>query len=194
MVVARSRQVALSSMVGVSQRLAQVAATLVTMPLVLHALGIEGFGIWGAAASMAWMTATVDFGISNALLTGVARAMAGRDFDGVRAEVSAALTVAAGLTLVVLGLAVPAVFLLASPADKTGLSHRRSGDGAQHPRQSGGGNLDGLAEGLHRLGLGGSPDRADRRRLLRLGPFHPRRASLCRSDLRRAAADQLRPA
>ena len=116
MVGARSRQVALSSTVGVVQRLVQVAATLVTMPLILHALGIEGFGIWGAAASIAWMTATVDFGVGNALLTGVARAMAGRDLDGARAAVSAALTVAAGLALAVLVLAAPAIFLLASPA------------------------------------------------------------------------------
>ena len=118
MVAARSRQVALSSTVGVVQRLAQVAATLITMPLVLHALGIEGFGIWGAAASIAWMTATVDFGVGNALLTGVARAMAGRDLEAARAEVSAALTVAAGLAVAVLALAVPAVFLLASPTAK----------------------------------------------------------------------------
>ena len=70
--VAASRQVALSSSVGIVQRLAQFAATLITIPLVLHALGIEGLAIWGAR-SIAWMTATIDFGVGSALLTGVAR-------------------------------------------------------------------------------------------------------------------------
>jgi O-antigen/teichoic acid export membrane protein len=101
--MSRGRLILLSSSVGIVQRFAQIVATLVTMPLVLHALGLEGFGIWGAAASLAWMTATVDLGIGYATLTAVARAMAAGDIVEARAQVTASLYVA--LLLASVGLA-----------------------------------------------------------------------------------------
>src|ERR1035441_355889 len=39
----RGRQAAFSSFAGVAQRLLQIAGTLIVMPMVLHAVGSEGF-------------------------------------------------------------------------------------------------------------------------------------------------------
>lgn len=113
----RGRLVVLSSTVGIVQRVVQILGTLVTMPLVLHALGTDGFGLWGAAASLAWMVATVDFGIGFALLTAVARAIARGDPAEARAEVGAALQLAVLLAALVLALAVPVIRWEAPPAE-----------------------------------------------------------------------------
>ena len=102
----RSRRLVVSSTVGILQRTVQIVGTLITMPLVLHALGQQAFGIWGAATSLAWMTATIDFGLGNSLLTEVARAVARQDTDEARRQITAALYLAVALALVVLGIAV----------------------------------------------------------------------------------------
>ena len=73
----RGRQAAFSSFAGVAQRLLQIAGTLIVMPMVLLAVGSEGFGVWAVAASFFWMTVVVDFGVGQALLTSVAQHIAG---------------------------------------------------------------------------------------------------------------------
>lgn len=102
MTAVRSRRLIVSSTVGILQRTAQILGTLITMPLVLHALGAQAFGIWGAATSLAWMVATVDLGIGNSLLTEVARAMARQDSEEAGRQLTAALYLAATLGVVVL--------------------------------------------------------------------------------------------
>ena len=109
----RTRRAAVSSVAGALQRLLQIAGTLIVMPLVLHAVGREQFGIWAAAASFAWMTVVVDFGVGQALLTRVARAGARGDVAGMRADFGAALGLSAGLSLLA---AVAALALLPSVA------------------------------------------------------------------------------
>jgi len=113
----RSRLAALSSAVGIVQRLVQILGTLATMPMVLHALGTDGFGLWGAAVSLAWVTGTVDFGIGAALLTAVARAMGRNDLSEARATVSASLQLALLLAGLVLAVAVPLIHWQAPPAE-----------------------------------------------------------------------------
>ena len=49
------------------------------MPMVLRAVGSEGFGVWAAAASFFWMTVVVDFCVGQALLTTVAQNVARGD-------------------------------------------------------------------------------------------------------------------
>ena len=95
----RGRQAAFSSFAGVAQRLLQIAGTLIVMPMVLHAVGSEGFGVWAAAASFFWMTVVVDFGVGQALLTSVAQNVARGDIAEIRRQIGAAL-----LASLVLGL------------------------------------------------------------------------------------------
>jgi O-antigen/teichoic acid export membrane protein len=68
-----------------------MAGTLVVMPLVLHAIGTQGFGVWAAAASFLWMTVVVDFGVGQVLLTNVAQNMARGDVEEVRRQIAAAV-------------------------------------------------------------------------------------------------------
>lgn len=56
---------------GLIQRSLQIMGTLITMPLVLHALGHKDFGLWAAAVSMVWMANLADLGLGNALLTAI---------------------------------------------------------------------------------------------------------------------------
>lgn len=65
----RNRRVLFSGAAGVTQRLAQLAASLLILPLVLHGLGEAGFGVWGAATSLAWAGAMLDLGLGGALVT-----------------------------------------------------------------------------------------------------------------------------
>jgi len=84
------------------QRIAQLATTVVTLPLVLHTLGVAGFGVWGAATSVAWLSSILDFGIGGALLTLLPRALASGNEDTPRAYVAAALLGGCGLSLLII--------------------------------------------------------------------------------------------
>jgi O-antigen/teichoic acid export membrane protein len=72
----RDRRVVVSAGVGIFQRLVQVGSTLVIIPLLLRVLGPAKFGMWGAAASLAWLSGLVDIGTGTALVTLVARSSA----------------------------------------------------------------------------------------------------------------------
>jgi O-antigen/teichoic acid export membrane protein len=61
------------------------------MPLLLRSLGSAQFGIWGAAASLAWLSTLADVGTGAALVTLIARAVAASDLDSARRYVSGTL-------------------------------------------------------------------------------------------------------
>lgn len=98
----RNRRVVISASVGVFQRLVQVAGTLVVMPLLLRVLGPAQFGIWGAAASLAWLSGLVDIGTGTALVTLVARSSAFERTEQARRHVAGALSIGIGLAGLIL--------------------------------------------------------------------------------------------
>jgi O-antigen/teichoic acid export membrane protein len=109
----RNRRILLASSAGVFQRIAQLAAALITLPLVLHALGVAGFGVWGAATSLAWLTGIVDFGLGAALVTAIPRALAAGPAGQAQAQAFVAASLAGGcgvMLLLLLPLAVLAAF------------------------------------------------------------------------------------
>jgi O-antigen/teichoic acid export membrane protein len=110
-VTPRYRRVLLSGATGVLQRLAQLAASLIILPLVLHRLGETGFGVWGAATSLSWAAGMLDLGLGGALVT-LLPAARHRGEDP-RDYVTACLLVGVALGLVLL--AGGAVVLLAWP-------------------------------------------------------------------------------
>ena len=93
----RNRRVVVSSSVGIFQRLVQVASTLVVMPLLLRVLGPARFGIWGATASLAWLSGLVDIGMGTALVTLVARSSAPEHTERARRHIAGALSAGSGL-------------------------------------------------------------------------------------------------
>jgi O-antigen/teichoic acid export membrane protein len=114
----RNRRVVVSAGVGIFQRLVQVGSTLVLMPLLLRVLGPAKFGVWGAAASLAWLSGLVDIGTGTALVTLVARSSALDRAEQARRHIAGALGIGswlAGLT-----------FLAALVASISGGAHGRA--------------------------------------------------------------------
>jgi len=89
----RNRRIVASASFGVFQRFVQVACTLLLMPIVLRTLGAARFGVWGAAASLAWTIALVDIGTGSALVTLVARSIARSHVDEARSQITGALAI-----------------------------------------------------------------------------------------------------
>ncbi len=105
----RDRRIAWSAGMGLFQRVAQGASTLVLMPLLLHTLGAAQFGIWGAAASLAWLTTLLDIGTGAALVTLVARSSATENTEEARQHLAGALTFGCGLAMLMLLVALGAM-------------------------------------------------------------------------------------
>ncbi len=99
----RNRRIFAAASIGLLQRGTQILATLITYPLVLHHLGVEGFGIWAAATSLAWLAGNLDFGLGSALISLIPRGLAAGDETGRDA-----------VTAVLLGSSFIAVVLLAA--------------------------------------------------------------------------------
>lgn len=97
----RDRRIVAAAGAGVFQRLVQVASTLVLMPLLLRVLGPAQFGVWGAAASLAWLASLLDIGTGAALVTLVARSTA-LNTDDAQRHLAGALSIGTGLALLML--------------------------------------------------------------------------------------------
>ena len=96
----RNRRVAMAAAAGVVQRLIAVVGTFVMFPQVLHALGTNQFGLWGAATSLSMLVAVADFGVGAAIMTLVTHALASEEFDKPREYFTAALVMACAIALV----------------------------------------------------------------------------------------------
>ena len=106
----RLRAIVLSVGASGLSRLVTIGAMLVTVPLTLHYLGQERYGIWAVISSFSVMLAFADMGLGNGVLNAVSRANGMNDPDTIRSTISSGYAM-----LSVLGLAIAAVFLLALP-------------------------------------------------------------------------------
>lgn len=61
---------------GFAGRVVTLIAPFLVMPALLADFGERGFGIWATAVSLTTMAAFLDFGMGNAVLTGLSRALA----------------------------------------------------------------------------------------------------------------------
>lgn len=80
-----------TSSANVLQRVAQLLSSLVTLPVALHSLGVAGFGVWGAATSLAWLANLLTLGFGSALITLIPRGLATGQTVENRGYVTAAL-------------------------------------------------------------------------------------------------------
>ena len=74
----RHRRVALTAVASALAKILSVGTALISVPLTLHYLGVERFGMWMTISSLIAMLAFADFGIANGVLSAVAEAH-GRD-------------------------------------------------------------------------------------------------------------------
>jgi O-antigen/teichoic acid export membrane protein len=98
----RLRRVALTSGSTFAAKGAQIAAGLISVPLTLHYLGAERYGLWMMISSASVMLRYADFGMGNGLINAVAHAHGAGDERLVRASTSSAFFMLAGIAAALL--------------------------------------------------------------------------------------------
>jgi O-antigen/teichoic acid export membrane protein len=93
----RLRRVALTSGSTFAAKGAQIAAGLISVPLTLHYLGTERYGLWMMISSTSLMLRFADFGMGNGLINAVSRAHGVSDRGLARANTSSAFFMLAGI-------------------------------------------------------------------------------------------------
>ena len=86
----RHRRAVLSSLAAAAAKMISVGAALVSVPLTLHYLGPERYGMWMTMSSFIAMLSFADLGMGNGLLNAVAEANGRDDRAAIRGLVSSA--------------------------------------------------------------------------------------------------------
>ena len=86
----RHRRALLSSLAAAAAKMISVGAALVSVPLTLHYLGPERYGMWMTMSSFIAMLSFADLGMGNGLLNAVAQANGRDDRAAIRGLVSSA--------------------------------------------------------------------------------------------------------
>jgi len=103
---ARHRRAAVTGITSGISRAVRIGVSFITVPLTLHYLGNERFGLWMTISSVLAMAGFADFGIGNGVLNTVSTAFGKDDWEGIRGAISSGIAV---LTLI--GAALVAFFL-----------------------------------------------------------------------------------
>jgi O-antigen/teichoic acid export membrane protein len=100
----RHRRVALTAAAAALAKVLSVSTALISVPLTLHYLGAERFGMWMTVSSLIAMLAFADFGIANGVLSAVADGHGRDDTPAIQHAVSSGFFMLAGIasTVVVL--------------------------------------------------------------------------------------------
>ncbi|MBN2576666.1 MAG: MATE family efflux transporter [Deltaproteobacteria bacterium] len=108
----RYRRIGLTTVSGFAYRLFSMAISLVTVPLILGALGKARFGLWTTITTVTAWVALFDLGLSNGLVNRLAKAYGRQDNDEANRYFVTALAAMIGLAAilaVVLAVAIPLV-------------------------------------------------------------------------------------
>jgi len=93
----RYRRIALTSLAGMGAKGIAVLTSLISVPLTLHYLGTERYGLWMTASSLIAALAFADLGMGNGLVNAIARAHGLNDNSTARKAISSALLMLAGI-------------------------------------------------------------------------------------------------
>lgn len=103
----RQRRIALSAAASMAAKLVTIATGLISIPLTLHYLGEERYGIWLIISSFTVMLSFADMGLGNGVLNAVSREHGRDDRAAIRMVVSSGYLMLAGVAVVILaGLAI----------------------------------------------------------------------------------------
>lgn len=100
----RHRRAALTTLAAVVARSLSIVTGLITVPLTLHYLGAERYGMWMTMSSLVAMIAFTDLGIGNGLLNAVSRAYGKDDFAAIKEYVSSGVLVLSGIALCIVAI------------------------------------------------------------------------------------------
>ena len=98
----RYRRVALTSLAAIAARGIGVLTSLVSVPLTLHYLGTERYGLWMTISSTIAFLGFADLGLGNGLLSSVAEANGKDDAESARRCVSSAFFLLLAIALLIL--------------------------------------------------------------------------------------------
>ena len=98
---ARARKIAASAGTALAAKLIAVAVGLLTVPLTLHYLGPERYGMWLIMSSFVAILAFADMGIGNGLLNTVAAAYGREDTAAIKGAVSSGMAVLMGIAVAI---------------------------------------------------------------------------------------------
>jgi O-antigen/teichoic acid export membrane protein len=101
---ARHRRAAVTAITSGTSRAVRIGVSLITVPLTLHYLGNERFGLWMTISSVLAMAGFADFGIGNGVLNTVSTAFGKDDWEGIRRAISSGIAVLAAIGFLVLAL------------------------------------------------------------------------------------------
>lgn len=93
----RVRRISATALSGFIGKGVGAVATYAMVPMLLHAMGAELFGVWSTFYSLLTMTAFADFGIGNGMLNAIATANARDDHEELRKTVSSGVFLLTGL-------------------------------------------------------------------------------------------------
>lgn len=98
----RHRSAIFTGITSAAARIARIGVSIVTVPLTLHYLGNERFGLWMTISSVLAMASFADFGIGNGVINTVADAYGKDDQQGIREVVSSGFAVLTGIAILLL--------------------------------------------------------------------------------------------
>src|SRR5262245_48489786 len=105
----RYRRAALTAAANLLARAITIASALVSVPLTLHYLRAERYGMWLTVSSVVSFVAVADFGLGSGLLTALAAAHTRDDARRLVSTASAAVAAIGAVGLVALAIVVTAV-------------------------------------------------------------------------------------
>lgn len=106
----RHRRVALTALAAAAAKVISVSSLLISIPLTLHYLGAERYGMWMTIGSLIAMMAFADLGIGNGLLNAIAESHGRDDKASVRRHASSAYVI-----LSLIAVSIVTVFAVAYP-------------------------------------------------------------------------------
>ena len=93
----RHRRAFLTGASALIAKVVAVSTSLLTIPMALHYLGTERFGLWMTISSVIAILGFADFGIGNGVLNAVADAYGKEDIESIRRSVASAFALLAGI-------------------------------------------------------------------------------------------------
>lgn len=101
---ARHQAIALTALATGFARSISILTSLVSIPLTLHYLGTERFGMWMALSAFSMLLSFTDFGIGNSVLTAVAHSSGQTEISELRRQLASAYAAMSGIAMVMLAI------------------------------------------------------------------------------------------
>jgi O-antigen/teichoic acid export membrane protein len=98
----RHRRIFLTFAASAFAKVISVGTALISIPLTLHYLGTERFGLWMTISSVIAMLGFADLGIGNGLLNAISEANGRDDHAAIRRYISSAFVILSSIALVIL--------------------------------------------------------------------------------------------